>query len=65
MKPRNLKNALENGYIVKRIDCKGSKKISVILEQRFYNKRDWPVQLSFWLDREYFKRTYPHLYERF
>lgn len=65
MKPRNLKNALENGYIINKIDYKGEKKIRVSVEQRFYNKRECPLRLSFWIDRDYFKRTYPHSYERF
>ena len=59
MKPRNLKNALENGYIINKIDYKGEKKIRVRVEQRFYNKREWPLYMFFWIDRNYFKRTPP------
>ena len=64
MKPRNLKNALENGYIIKSIYGKYNKQIRVDLVERFHKANRKPF-LSFWIDRDYFKRTYPDSYERF
>ena len=62
MKPRNLKNSLEHGYTIKRVDFEGNKKIRVTVEQKFYNRREWPLQMSFWIDRAYYKRNYSDAY---
>jgi hypothetical protein len=63
MKPKNLKQAFENGFVVGSIYNKFSKKIRVDLKRRFY-EADEINFVSFWVDREYFKRKYPSLYER-
>lgn len=65
MKPRTLKSSLEYGYVIKKVDFEGNKKIRVTVEQRFYNRREWPPRMSFWIDREYFKRNYSNEYEIF
>lgn len=65
MKPRNLKQAFENDYIVKNIYSKYSKKIRVDLQKRFINTGSKNIFISFWIDRNYFERTYPSIYNKF
>lgn len=62
-KPKNIKQALESNYIVTSIYNKGAKRIRVTLEKRF----NTPITslLIFWIDRDYFKRTYPNIYDKF
>lgn len=62
-KPRNLKQAVENGYIINKLYAKESKQIRVDLKER-YHISDRQMFLSFWIDRDYFKRNYPSAYER-
>lgn len=62
--PRNLKQALESGYIIKGLYAKHSKKIRVDLEEHFHQSGR-KMFLYFWIDRDYFKRNYPNTYERF
>lgn len=62
-KPRNLKQAVENGYIINKLYAKESKRIRIDLKER-YHVSDRQMFLSFWIDRDYFKRTYPNTYER-
>lgn len=62
-KPRNLKQALENGYIIYRLYEKGNKRMKVYLKERFHIA-DREMFLQFWIDRDYFKRNYPNIYER-
>lgn len=62
-KPRNLKQALENGYIINKLYAKESKRIRVDLKER-YHVSDRQMFLSFWIDRNFFKRNYPNAYER-
>lgn len=62
-KPRNLKQAIENGYIINKLYAKESKRIRVDLKER-YHISDRQMILSFWIDRDYFKRNYPNTYER-
>lgn len=57
MKPRNLKQAIENGFVVKNIYDKGGKKIRVDLKRR-YPAADKTNFVSFWIDRQYYNRTY-------
>lgn len=61
-KPRYLKEAIDMGYIVKNIYARGSEKIRIDLEPRFY--RQGASNVSFWVNRDYFARTYPRIYER-
>ena len=61
--PRNLKQALENGYIIKSLYAKESKRIRVDMKER-YHIADREMFLQFWIDRDYFKRNYPNIYER-
>lgn len=64
MKPKNVKQAMLNdSWIVKNIYAKGSKQIRVDFERRFATKGNNFV--SFWIDRDYFKRMYPKTYNRF
>lgn len=62
-KPRNLKQAVENGYIINKLYAKESKRIRIDLKER-YHVSDRQMFLSFWIDRNYFKRNYPNSYER-
>lgn len=52
-KPRNLKQAIENGYIINKLYAKESKRIRVDLKER-YHVSDRQMFLSFWIDRDYF-----------
>lgn len=61
--PKNLKQAIENGYIINKLYAKESKHIRVDLKER-YHIPDRQMFLSFWIDRDYFKRNYPNTYER-
>lgn len=61
--PRNLKQALENGYIIYKLYAKENKRIRVDLQARFYQP-GMKIFLSFWINRNYFKRNYPNTYER-
>lgn len=61
--PKNVKQAFENGkHRVKKIYSKGSKTIRVDFEPK-YPRSD--KHCSFWIDREYFKRNYPKIYDRY
>lgn len=62
--PRSLKAAIENGYVVCKLYAKGASKIRVTLKERTH-ENDRKMFLEFWIDREYFKRNYPSIYERF
>lgn len=53
--PRNITQAMNAGYIVKRINYKASSKVLIILEPRFYN-HGMKAQLSYWISRNYAKR---------
>ena len=57
MKPRNLKQALEQGFVIREIGYKYNKKILVKLKRRFH-KDDQVDFVRFWIDRKYFERTY-------
>lgn len=64
MKPRSLKQALENGYIIVGIRSAFSERIEILLTRRF------PLQgeknnVSFRINRKYFMRKYPNTFERF
>lgn len=64
MKAKNVKQAMENdSFILKKIYAKGSKQIRVDFEPR--NARGEHKHCSFWIDRDYFQRTYPLSYDRF
>ena len=61
MKARNVKQAMDNDqYVVNHIYSKGSKQIRVDFKPRFGNSK-WDF-CSFWIDRDYFERTYPNTY---
>lgn len=62
--PRSLKSALENGYVINGLYAKHNKRIRVDLKERFH-EADRKMFLSFWIDRKYFERTYPSVYEAF
>lgn len=62
-KYRSLKQALENGYIIYRLYEKGNRRMRVHLKERTHIA-DREMFLQFWIDRDYFKRTYPNTYER-
>lgn len=55
---------MEAGYIVDGIYAKYATKIRVTLKER-YHQADRKMFLCFWIDRDYFKRTYPNMYNRF
>lgn len=57
MQPRNLKQALENGFIVQKIYDKGGSQIRVDLKRR-YPAADQPNFVSFWINRAYYNRKY-------
>lgn len=61
--PRNLKQAIENGYIINKLYAKESKRMRVHLKERTHIA-DREMFLSFWINRDYFKRNYPNAYER-
>lgn len=61
--PRTLKSAIENGYVISKLYAKYSKKLRVTVRER-YHVPDRKMFLSFWIDREYFKRNYPNEYEK-
>ena len=63
-KPKNVKQAMDNdGYVVKNIYSKGSKTIRVDFKPRFANSKN--ENCSFWINRDYFKRNYPRIYNKF
>ena len=62
MKPKNVKQAIECDFVVKSIYCKYSKRIRVTLKRRFH-RADEIDFIEFWIDRDYFKRNYPTVYE--
>lgn len=62
--PRNLKQALDNGYFVKDIRYNSNKSVLVCLQARNVHT-DGKLFLSFWIDRKYFNRTYPELASRY
>lgn len=62
-KPRNVKQAIENNYIVISIYNKGAKRIRLTLEKKI-NNNNFSV-LIFWINRDYFKRTYSKIYDKF
>lgn len=64
MKPRNLKKALENGYVIVGIRSVFSERIEILLTRRF------PLQgecnnINFRISRKYFAIKYPNTFERF
>lgn len=63
-KPRTVKEALNKDFIVTKIYSKGSKKIRVTLKPRFYNNESISF-IDFWIDRDFFKRTYSRIYDSF
>ncbi len=64
MKPKSLTSALQSGsFICKSIYAKGSKKIRVTIERR-YHLADQGYFFQYWINRDYFKRVFPGLYER-
>jgi hypothetical protein len=70
-KPRNLSEALRNGYIFSGIYHSSNglvgvsgEKIRVDLKPRFFHA-GMAAMLSFWIDRKYFERTYPYTYDSF
>lgn len=63
MTPRTLKSALDNGYVICKIYAKYNRKIRVTVQERFH-KPDRKMSIDFWIDRDYFKRTYSSAYER-
>lgn len=61
---KNVKQAMDSGnYRVKNIYDKGSKKIRVDFEPRYAHSGN--KHCSFWINRDYFKRNYPKIYDRF
>lgn len=63
MKPKNLKQAIDSDYLIKRINYTGSKNCLVILQPRFYNS-DKVAQVSFWINSAYVKRNYPDSFNK-
>lgn len=63
MKPRSLKSALESGYVIKSIMYAGSKRCLAKLEYRYGYTNGKPSHLSFWINSDYVKRTYPNTFE--
>ena len=61
MKPINIKQAFEMDYIVTKIYAKESSIIRVTMRPRFFNNSSSIVE--FWINRNYFKRNYPNIYE--
>lgn len=58
-KPQSLKQAFNQNFVVRDIyDGKG-KKVRIDLKPRSDNQSN--LYPSFWIDRNYFKRTYPNL----
>lgn len=64
MRPRNLKQALEQNFIIYKIEAKGNKQIRVDLKSKF-PKNGKINFIQHWINRDYFKKTYPNVYERF
>lgn len=64
MKPRSVKQAFEQDFIVTKIYAIYEKRIRVTFKRRFH-KEEQPDFCEFWIDRKYFERKYPHIYERF
>ena len=64
MKEKNIKQAMNNGsLIVSNIYSKGSKRIIIDFQPRFFNN-GYKSQ-SFWIDRNNFERNYPNTYNSF
>lgn len=64
MKPKSLTSALQSGsFICKSIYAKGSKKIRVSIQKR-HHESDKPDFFDYWIDRDYFKRVFPNLYDK-
>lgn len=63
MTAKNVKDAMDNdAYKISRINSKGSKRIQVVFETRFGSSKY--KRCSFWINRDYFQRTYPKAYDR-
>lgn len=58
--PRNLTQALKNGYKLKCAKCSDMRKIRVDVEIRNF-RSDRPSILGFWLTKKYVRRVYPFL----
>lgn len=63
-KPRTVGEAIKRDFIVTKIYSKGSKKIRVTLKPRFFNNESISF-IDFWIDRDYFQRTYARIYDSF
>lgn len=62
---RSVKEAMEgNRYKLKNIAYKFDKKIRVDFERANAYSDDKAV-ISFWIDRDYFKRNWPNSYDRY
>lgn len=57
MKPRNLKQALEQGYVIEDIQYQYNPKCLVKLKERFH-QADRTLFLQFWMNTDYMKRNY-------
>jgi len=60
MKPRNVKQAFEQDFVVKSIYNQVGVKIRVDFKRRFH-KDDKPDFCSFWINRKYFVNNYPNI----
>ena len=61
--PRNLKQAIENDFLITNISSKGSVKCRVNVKRRFH-KADCKDFFSFWVTSAHVSRNYPLAYER-
>lgn len=59
---KNLKQALENGYLITAIDYAGNQKCLVKVKSRF-PKENGKNFYSYWMSRKYLKITYPKQFE--
>lgn len=62
--PKNLKQALEAGYVLKNIYNPQGPKCRVDLVERFH-AADRAMHVSFWLTRRYLSHYFPHWLRRF
>jgi len=60
--PKTLKNAIDNDYVIYKIDYANSKQCRVDLKQRFYDQSKKTI-LSFWINSKYVSRNYPTIYQ--
>lgn len=65
MRPRSLKKAIESGYAITSVKHAYNSKVLVVVTKRCYPSCEGNNIEQYWIDRRYFMRNYPNVFERF